>query len=218
MKLVSKLAALAVVAATSSAFAAGVGPGTYSNNVPLGTLAYAGFLPLPQYDAATFGPLLSVTLTLKADVLGNVKYESLDASPSTVNITLAGTAQLSKPGGGVIVTSLPTFNDTQGVTAFDGAIDFAGASGNSFAGLNASDTQMGSVLAVDFPLFVGLSDVSIGYAFSSGSGATGPGNIITQIMTQGSIVASVTYVAVPEPTALGLLAPAGLMLARRRRA
>jgi hypothetical protein len=220
MKKIFALAAAAILSTSTAALA--VGPGTYTNTFPTpdGTFAVLDFndvLSLPKYDGVD--PLVAIILTLEAEVKSDVAFENLNDTQRNIRVRVAGTGSLSRPAPlvGTLVTTLPALDQFFLTPAFDGVNDFDGASGETLPTISALDSDFVFIAPGDFGIFTGAGNVSLPYSLTADSLVSGGGNIASQINTVGRLKATVTYV-IPEPSALGLLAPAGLMLARRRRA
>ena len=130
-----------------------------------------------------------------------------------------GEIKLQRPDMSVLVTTNPVVSSVFNLAAFDGTIDFAGASGVDTGSVSASASDaLTSTSAADFLLFSaaggGVINMPVLAAgLSTGSGA---GNLVTQFTTLAGANVTVTYnytdaptSSVPEP---GTLAMAGLGL------
>jgi len=195
----------------------------YSDSVPVQTTNWSDTMMLPLFDPS-LGTLTSVKLTLDGSVSGTAKYESLDASPALIDLNLQATITLQKPDLSNLVQIIPLANVSENASAFDGTVDFDGASGTTFAGLNGSASDMTTLtLPADLALFTGVGNINLPVSGTGSSNGSGAGNLITQFATSAGATAKVVYTfePVPEPTSFALagLGMAGLLLAgwRKRR-
>lgn len=174
--------------------------------------------------------LNSVTLELEGMVSGSASAESLDASATTISLTLGANMTLETTDGTVLVTTLPVVDEDFAASAFDGGIDFGGTSGATFSSLSASQTETSVYTAglddAILALFIGSGTLSTILDASGASSASGAGNLITQFSTlaEGSLVVTYDWSAAPTPSvsepasvaAIGL-ALVGFGFASRRR-
>lgn len=215
--LVLALALLAALASVATAATVSYGPVA----VPLSTTNWGNSVYMQQFNPA-FGTLNSITFYLDGHVEGAAKFESLDASPTTVTMDLSAILRLKRPDYTDLVVTIPVVSTVDAVTAFDGGIDFGGTSGATHANL-AADKQEFAVTsaAADKALFTGTGTILLPVVASGVSSGSGAGNLIQQFQTLASASAWVTYdyTAVPEPSSLlALMSGAGLIgFAIRRR-
>lgn len=187
----------------------------------LTTTNWSDTLTVNKYSGS-FGPLVAVKVILSGDVEGDAKYESLDASPAVVNLNVAATVQVSHGLLGNIIQVIPLANQVDNPTAFDGAIDFGGTSGNAYTGLTGTDTDsvtLNSLLAL--ATFTGPGTISLNADGTGNSTGSGAGNLLLQFATTAGAKVTVEYYVdriVPVPAALPAgLALVGLMGLRRSR-
>ena len=169
-----------------------------------------------QFDPA-LGTLTGIQFTLTGAVQGTVKFESLDAAPSTVTSNLAATIKLLRPDNSTIAVVLPTVSATTNLTAYDGILDFDGTSGRTFANVTNTDSSTTGMMnsAADLALFQGLGNISLPVTASASSSASGAGNLVTQFSTTAGADGSVTYfytTSTPEPSTTILMLSSGLVL------
>ncbi|MBL8763056.1 MAG: choice-of-anchor E domain-containing protein [Phycisphaerae bacterium] len=212
--------ALALGAGLSAAVGAQAEVVTYTADFGPARTNWTEVMTLPKWDGS-LGTLQGVTLTLGGSVAGSARFESTDAGPATIDMTLSAELAMKRPDNTSLVVALPLVNTTDNVTAFDGTIDFGGDSGRTHDNLSASDTQSLTVLPADadFALFLGAGNLSLDIKATGASVGSGSGNLIVQFLTDASAHAEIEYryIPVPTPGAFGLAAAAGLFVSRRRR-
>jgi hypothetical protein len=173
---------------------------TFSDSHPLTLTNWNAVLNLPRFDPA-LGTLTGIKFRLDGNVIGDVRFESLDAAPKTVTTFLQATVTLFRPDFTPLVITLPVANNSDNVTAYDGVLDFGGTSGRSYLGLTAADAD--SVLSPpppsDLVTFTGVTPISLPISGVGASHATGGGNLVTSFRTSVAAKVTVTYVYDPWP-------------------
>jgi hypothetical protein len=211
-----------IVACCGPALVAHGGTVTYTDSVPQTVTNWNNSVSVPLFDPS-LGTLDSVSFTMTGYVQGTGQFESLDATPSTVTMDLAATLKLKRPSGSTLVISLPDFNTSDNVTAYDGITDFGGTSGKTYSNVGANDTEsVNTSSPSDMTLFTGVGNITLPVSATGSSNASGPGNIVESFATTAWADVSVTYnyQVVPEPSTLALLGigAIGLLAWRRRQA
>lgn len=199
----------------------------YGDSIPLQATNWTKSVTVPKFDPA-LGTLTGIDFYLTGHVEGNAKFESLDAKATTVTMNLKATITLKRPDMSTLVVVIPVVSTSDGVTAFDGVIDFGGTSGRAYLGLmaNQSDSASSPPPASDLALFTAsfagetITLPAIATGNSEGSGA---GNLLLVFSTSASADVRVvyTYDPIPEPSGLlaimtGLVGMAGAVRIRRR--
>ena len=205
--LASGLLAMSAAQAATVSFSAAKGATTTN---------WTDTLSLQQFNSA-LGTLTSVVFTYGGNITSIFREESLDAATATVTVNTAGNLVFGLP----ISNTLNFANSaTRVVTAFDGTIDFAGASG--FGPLSVVATNSGtSTFTSGLASYIGAGIYGVGVAANASSFASGAGNLISQINTNAAANIVVTYnftptaTQIPEPGSLALL---GLGVMRRKSA
>ncbi|MFO0973082.1 MAG: choice-of-anchor E domain-containing protein [Phycisphaerae bacterium] len=197
---------------------------TFGASVPIQLTNWNQNINIPKFDTA-LGTLQSIEFLLGGTVQGSAAFESLDAAPATVTLDLSATITLTRPDMSVLVVSLPAASTVDNVLAFDGLIDFGGASGRSYPNLSDTDTNSVTlgppVSAADLALFSALGGGNIALPISAiaTSHGSGAGNLLVQFTTLAGADVRVkyTYKAIPEPATLALILLGGPVLFRRTR-
>lgn len=201
---------------------------TFSDSIALQTTNWSNSVSISKFNPL-LGTLNSITFSLAGSIHSNYSLESLDAAPSIVTATSAGTITLKRPDNSTLVAVLPSATQIRNFSAFDGAIDFGGTSGANFGPVvaSASNSFTSPPPISDLALFTGVGNILLPVFATANSTATGSGNLLTLIRTQAGADVSVTYDYtprnnnVPEPGAVAFLATGAIsglgVLARRRR-
>lgn len=185
-----------------SGFAA-AGQVSFTDNVPLTTTNWTQSVTLSKFDPA-LGDLQSVIVTLQAHNEGSAAFENQDAAPATVTMTFSTRVEVQRPDLTPLLFGEPTVNTSDSVTAFDGVLDFGGASGRNYANLSQNVTQ--SVTAnppsPDLALFTGLSGnpgtITLPVVAVGQSTGTGAGNLTLAFSSQASAIVTVQYLFAPD--------------------
>jgi hypothetical protein len=213
--------ATAAVLVAAGAASAQVGSVAYTDSILSTRTNWDNVLTFPKFDGAAIGPgvtLSQVTWELTGGVDGDASFESLDAGPTTVTMSLSAMIKLFAPDATPLGVVLPAAATSDDVLAFDGTIDFGGTSGRAYLGLTASDfASASSTEAAFLALFEGVGDVELGVTATGTSTASGAGNLLTLFQTFGAAEVRIKYDYVPAPGAMALLGLGGLVAGRRRR-
>ena len=215
MHSILKFAAASLIAFTSIAQAASV---SYtSNTAPLDYTDWDFSLSLQQFNTA-LGTLNSITITLYGETGGNIRVESTDAAPSTLNASLSSMLTLTRPDLTTLVVTTPLTPVSFNASAYDGNTDFGGTSGQTWLNLTASAADFVSTSsAADKTLFSGPGFVLAPLHAAGLSAASGSGNFAFDNDTQATAYAKVTYnyAPVPEPASWALMIGGLALLGRR---
>ena len=164
-------------------------------------LSFAGFDP-------ALGILERVNIDVTADSVGGIGAENLDPVSGMVHVTQTATAILS----GAAATALDTVQVQSGLpqqtlAAYDGVLDYAGASSVNVAGIRstASATANGIFTPTALAPFIGTGAIALSLATSGQTSIDGPGNLaVTTTLVAGAVVTlSYTYLPFPVPGLVG---------------
>lgn len=174
---------------------------TFTADVPLQTTSWNQVAPLPRFNPS-LGTLLLVEVSLDSHIEGTARFENRDPQGATIVTSFSANMRLKRPDNSAVLVNLnPTHSSSDAVGAFDGVIDFRGASGRTLAGLN--ENQLSSfappmpLSPLDQALFVGGGNILFQVSASGTSSATGAGNLIVNFQQQASARVSVTYTYEP---------------------
>lgn len=175
---------------------------SFSDTIAVQNTNWAQTLTIPQFDPA-LGTLQSVEVTFTGTVAGTSQVENLDPNgPTTATLVLTATVSVdADPGGGTInIPTTPTSSNTANLGPFDGAVDFAGPSGATFAALNASETAAQTVVDPGvLAAYTGVGNVSLDASATANSSATGGGNVAALFDTDAGASVTVKYTFQPPP-------------------
>ncbi len=176
-----------------TATAALAGMISYSTSVPLSNTDWSASATLPQFNQ-TLGCLRSICFNLDGHVQGDIRFESLDQSPTMVTSALGATITLTRPDNSTLVTTLPVIYNVDNLIAFDGNVDFGGGSGRIYSNLIADKADSAcSISPTDFALFTGSGSVVMPVLAAGTSNASGAGNLVITFGTQAAATVTVTY-------------------------
>lgn len=193
-----------------------------SDTIALQRTNFTKTLSVSQFDPS-LGTLTQVKLTFTGALLAQAGYEYVDVGPSYVGIIDYSISQDLgiTQGANTFLTLSNNVVDALNVLAmlaFDGVMDFAGASGYTDPGVSQADAQDYILTAPgDLAPFIGLgtTDYYVAAAVASSS-ISAPNGMVAMTSSYAGASLTVEYTYIPEPATLGLLALGGLALIRRR--
>jgi hypothetical protein len=150
-----------------------------------------------QFDPA-LGTLTSIDIIINDPITGTIKVENLDTALATINASDTGAITLT--GQGIAGLSSPIdFSQNFNASAFDGNIDFGGASGHIFGPL----VQQGSkTITLSDPAilaaYTGTGSVPLTVTANASATASGSGNLLLSVNTSASATVTVVYHYIPS--------------------
>jgi len=153
----------------------------------------------------SYGTLTGVQLQLTTTIRSTPRMENLDAVPRTLVGGSSGSLSLTRTGSATpLLTAQGSVTITNTVTAFDGTIDYGGATGNYGSGFSAPPISAQAIAGVqlpsgsaDFQSFVGTSYATLGFAASATPIATGASSISSSITSEVGAEVKVIYTYTP---------------------
>lgn len=238
MRLITLIGALAILGAASATYAGSISynTDTYAGGSTIGltttnwdtTAPPPNALVLPKWDPAALGlapwtQLTGIAINLRGDGEFSYKIENISAlTGSSGSNELVVNVDFTLPcgacAGGVVVSSGPLAIN---LSAFDGAIDFAGTSGTDFGIIGGSTSDAVNIGNAFWGFYTGVGDFAINVAAGSGSNRNiSGGDLLESTTWKAGAWAEViySYSDVPAPAPLALLGIGMLGLALRRRA
>ena len=165
---------------------------------------------LPQFDEATLGTLLSITLELDATAFaGTITWDNESAIPTDVTLGIGAQVTAAAPSSLTLVATPLQTGNKDGVDPDNDAVaDFIGTDSFSVTGGTGNDTDT-DVLTnhADFAPYigVGLFDVDISSIVKTMILTSGGSGEDQHTAGQASGTVKVTYTYLPEPATLALM-------------
>jgi hypothetical protein len=162
------------------------------------------------YFAATMGTLTEVDIVTSGSFASRFSAENLAPAARTLAGTTSADLTIAVPTGPLPVT-IPAVTQSFDASAFDGALDYGGTSGRSFAPATSSSGPTMTVLTspADLAAFTGHFRMPIGVS-GHASGVTDPDDaeVASTFATETSVTVAVIYHYLPDLPDLGP-SPAG---------
>jgi len=175
---------------------------TYSVTVPQTSTSWTRTLQLPAFDASV-GTLTGVLLTLSGGTVQTVRAENNDASHSaTYNLETKVAFSGGRSGNSASLVATPTTVHLSGsLGTWDGALDYAGASGvsstqNLATMATSNDANLASYIGTGSLDFFAVATLTRSIWSINGSASS----ILGSPTTAGAVLQiEYTYSAIPEP-------------------
>ncbi|MCB9150173.1 MAG: choice-of-anchor E domain-containing protein [Caldilineaceae bacterium] len=166
---------------------------TYTDTAP--SLIFQGpaaNLTFSQFDPSV-GVLTGVEVSLSGDVSGTLGYENVNGAVNTFNIEYEVDLTVDLPNAATATANGMVAEMLPNVPAFDGALDYGGASGGQRP---VSVPLANTVQFTDTPtlaLFAGAGAISLPVAATSAFTVTGQGPAVAQFNTSAAAAGTVRY-------------------------
>lgn len=166
----------------------------YTDTIPLQTTNWNQQLLLPRFDPLV-GILTQIEFLLQGGVSGMAQIENLDAAPATITAESFATVRLQRPNGSFIAQVTPIASRSAALAAFDGVVDFQGASGTVIGEINDLDISEKIVLTTPTELaaYTGSDVITLQVDTTGASKASGAGNLALSFSTLANAAITVTY-------------------------
>jgi len=165
---------------------------TETVSVPATATNFSKEVTVPQFDSA-LGTLTSVDITFNGTLTSQLKVESRDQTPTTINGQVSGTLNVEGPGVAELKIT-PNSALSFPASAYDGVLDYGGTSGKDFGAVPADGTKTVTLTTdSDLAAYTGTGTVPFTISATSSSNASGPGNLSSEISSTGEGSINVIY-------------------------
>lgn len=142
---------------------------------------------VPQFDPS-LGTLTNVSVSVGANMRNRVRVESRSNLPRSA--TAGGVGAVTASVGGLITQAGITNSHTQALGAFDGVIDYAGASGFD---VTVDGAGYAAEIATDLVPFIGVGNIPLISSATARGFYRGPADYEFEVSTSASAIVTVTY-------------------------
>lgn len=148
---------------------------------------------LAQFNPAV-GSLQAVEISVNGRITSVIRIENLDDQSATVNGNVSGAITLSGPGFSINTAINGVQTATQTLAAYDNNSDYSGSSGVTFPGQTANGTSSRLFSSsTELAPFIGTGSINLSFLAHATSSASGGGNLLANIGSQGGGTVIVTY-------------------------
>ncbi|HEX3992017.1 MAG TPA: choice-of-anchor E domain-containing protein [Acetobacteraceae bacterium] len=144
-----------------------------------------------QFNPA-LGALLSVNLTITGDINAGLAAENLGSTSTSIGLTETADITLTLPNDLGVAAADPSINSATNLAAFDGTIDFAGASGENLTSLTGTEVTSSDVTG-NLSAFIGSGTIALPIAANSPSVLTGPADLAAELLTEAGATVTISY-------------------------
>jgi hypothetical protein len=177
---------------------AAAGTVTETATIPMTATDWSSNAEIGQFDPS-LGTLQDIGFGLTGTVQGSIGIENLEPVSTTVYGGISSTVTLSAPGAGQVLAVTPYVGASANLAAFDGKIDFLGASGRTFSGL-ANTQSATTTYTVGAPgpqiataPFIGTGKVALPVTASATAGVSGPLDLAARTQAAAGAAVTVKY-------------------------
>jgi len=145
---------------------AGAGSVSYIETYPLSPYLNSGTFnwtpaSFPKFDLAG-QCLTSVCVRVDGGLYGEIAFENYQNYPVTVNVAFTALISVKRPSFSPIITVQPLANTSDNLPSFDGVLDYGGASGRTYTGVNPTRSDSLCLTAAsDLALFSGAGTIGL---------------------------------------------------------
>lgn len=173
----------------------------FGASVPLQTTSYTTSASIPKFNPA-LGTLTGVRVELSSTIVGAPAVESQDPMPAQTVITFCADVHVRRPDNSNIGLTVPVTQFFDSLSAYDGTLDFAGASGVQHPGATATALSVTNLTSPsDLALFAGplggFATIALPLDAQNTAFAFGAGALAVLLPQQASIDLRVCYVYTP---------------------
>lgn len=152
---------------------------------------------LPQFNPA-LGRLIGIDFQINGRITSQIRAENLDDEAAAIAGTVVGNILVTAQGLQATVQTAAN-NQTFQAAAFDGVIDYAGASGVTFAMRTVTGSATASITSeADLAAYTGTGNMTITLMPRAQSAANGGGNLQAAINSTGGAQITVIYRYIPN--------------------
>ncbi len=161
---------------------------------------WSASLPAVQFDPS-LGTLEAVAIQITGDLDSSINFENLGSVGVEYNIDQVGSIALALPGTTEAMTPALSTGAAFPIPAFDGTVDFAGASGVSSSGLISTQSLTDTLTdTTDRTAFTGSGTLDLALSSFGTADVAVPGNSLFQLGGSTGATIELSYVYLPAGT------------------
>jgi hypothetical protein len=168
--------------------------------LPSETTGWTSTASFARFNPA-LGTLAEVLVDVGNTIVSTFSAENLETVPAFVSMNDTASMSVATPGAAGLTATASGW-DPVTLGAYDGAMDFAGTSGQSVVSGDSSSYPNSATLtdATDLAAFTGTGNITLPVSSVGSSVMTGPSNLLAEITEQTGGTVTVSYVYTPFPT------------------